>query len=113
MDFMAGYVYKKIKLFVYSKFDNTNNKFIGPRLDFDTKFLNNRMLLHAQYKYFWGLNVNSKDHQYLVGFIEYDPNKFLNPRIFGFNKQTFKGDTFLFYGPSIGFKLSKNMYLLM
>ena len=53
MDFMAGYVYKKIKLFVYFKFDNTNNKFIGPRLDFDTKFLNNRMLLHAQYKYFW------------------------------------------------------------
>ena len=111
-DFMAGYIYKKIKLFVYSKFETRQKSFIGPRIDFNTRVFNDRLLLHAQYRYFWGLNSLSKDHQYLVTMLEYDTKKFINPGFFGYNKQTFDGSTLLFYGPSVSFKISKHLSFL-
>jgi hypothetical protein len=111
-DFMAGYLYKKFKFFVYAKFDTNKKGFIGPRIDFNTRIFNNRVALHGQYRYFWGLNKISKDHQYLVTMIEYDTNKFLNPGILGLNKHNFKGSMSLFHGPSISFKINKTVSFL-
>ena len=111
-DLMAGYIFKKLKVFVYSKFETRKKSFIGPRIDFNTRAFNDRLLIHAQYRYFWGLNDKSKDHQYLVTMLEYDTNKFINPGFFGYNKQTFEGSTLLFYGPSMSFKLTKNVSFL-
>ncbi len=111
-DFMAGYVHQKFKLFVYAKFDTNNNNFIGPRLDFDTTAFDNRLFIHGEYRYFWGLNKTSKDHQFFITILEYDTKKFFNPGIFGLNKQTFKGSTSLFYGPSVSFTVFKGLRLL-
>ena len=111
-DFMAGYIYKKFKLFVYSKFETRRKSFIGPRIDFNTRVFNKRLLVHLQYRYFWGLNTKSKDHQYIVTMFEYDSRKFINPGIFSYNKETFDGSTLLFYGPSASFELTKNISFL-
>ena len=111
-DFMAGYKYKKFKFFVYTKFGTNKKKFIGPRIDFNTRVFNNRVVLHGQYRYFWGLNKISKDNQYLITILEYDTNKFLNPGIIGLNKHNFKGSISLFHGPSISFKIYKNISFL-
>ena len=111
-DLMAGYLYKKFKFFVYAKFDTNKRSFIGPRLDFNTTALNNRLSIHGQYRYFFGLNRISKDHQYLITILEYETNKFLKPGFFGLNKHTFKGSRTFFYGPSVSFSIIKNVKLL-
>lgn len=111
-DFIAGYLYKKFKFFVYTKFETRKKSFIGPRIDFNTKIFNNRVLVHGQYRYFWGLNEISQDHQYFITMLVYDTPKFLKPGFMGLNKHTFNGATTLFYGPSINFSIFKNISFL-
>lgn len=113
MDFMAGFLYKKFKFFVYSKFETRKQSFIGPQIDFNTRVFNNRVLLHSQYRYFWGLNDKSKNHQYLLAIFEYDTSKFLNLGVMGYYKQTFEGSTLSFYGPTVSFSLSNNVSFLL
>lgn len=112
-DFMAGFLHKKFKFFVYSKFETRKKSFIGPRIDFSTRVFNNRILLHGQYRYFWGLNEKSKDHQYLITLIEYDTKQFFNFGVLGYNKQTFEGSTIIFYGPVVSFSLTKNVSFMV
>jgi len=111
-DFMAGYVYKKFKFFMYAKFETRKKNFLGPRVDFNTRIFNNRLIVHGQYRYFWGLNKISEAHQYFITMFVYDTNKFLNPGFMGLNKHTFKGSKTLFYGPSVSFSLFKNISFL-
>lgn len=109
IDLMAGFVYKKFKLFANSKFDSRGRSHLGPRVDFNTKALKQKLLVHAQYRYYLGLNEISNDQQYFVSILEWDTNKWLNPGLMGIDLQTFQGTTLLLHGPSVSFDVTKNL----
>lgn len=109
VDLMAGFVYKKFKFFAISKFDSRGRSHIGPRIDFNTKVLNQKVLLHAQYRYYFGLNDISNDQQYLVSILEWDTNTLLNPGVMGIDLQTFQGTILLLHGPSLSLDITKNL----
>jgi len=73
-DVMIGFVHRKFKFFIYSRFDTRNQLYIGPRIDFNTTAFKKRLLLHAQYRIFKGLNSESKDHQFIINSIVFNTN---------------------------------------
>lgn len=111
-DFMAAVTHKKLKFFLYSKFETRGKTFLGPRVDYNTSFFSKKLLFHLQYRYFWGLNANSADHQYFISVVQYNFNKYINPGFFALNKQTFNGSFLMFYGPSVNIRLTKNLGIL-
>lgn len=106
-DLVAGFVYKKFKFFVYSRFDSRDHIYIGPRIDFNTSVFNKRLLLHGQYRIFRGLNNVSKDHQYIINVIEFNTNpsssKSFNFGMLGSVQQNFGSRAMIFQGPMINF----------
>tara|TARA_B110000027_G_C16121123_1_gene303023 strand:+ start:636 stop:1271 length:636 start_codon:yes stop_codon:yes gene_type:complete len=106
-DLMAGFVYKKFKFFIYSRYDTRKQLYIGPRIDFNTTAFNKRLLIHGQYRIFRGLNSQSKDHQFIINLIEYDTNlsskKSINFGILGSYQQKFGSTALIFQGPMVHF----------
>lgn len=70
-DIMLGLTIWKFKIFSYSKFDEFGKIWTGPRVDFNTKALNKKLLINIQTRYFWGLNDKSSDHYYLIQYPRY------------------------------------------
>ena len=104
-DLMAGFVYKKFKFFIYSRFDTRNQLYIGPRIDFNTTAFSGKVLIHGQYRIFSGLNSESKDHQFIINLIEYNTNlssnNSINFGLLGSFQQKFGSHATIFQGPMV------------
>lgn len=114
-DIMAGVKFWKIKLFSYSKFDEFGRMWTGARLDLNFSFLNKKILLNIQERYFWGLNDKSSEHYYLVQLGLYNINKYLQAGILSYGKWSpardfNQGDWFI--GPVVNFKMPYNFYFM-
>ena len=60
-DIMLGVNLWKFKIFSYSKFDERERMWTGARLDFNHSFLDKKLLIHIQERYYFGLNEKSLD----------------------------------------------------
>jgi len=85
-DVMLGVNVGKFKIFSYSKFDNLERSWTGARVDFNTSFLDKKLLVNIQTRYFFGLNEKSAEHYYLVQFIRYKLNSKIRAGILSYGK---------------------------
>ena len=106
-DLMIGLVFKKVKFFIYSRFDTRKQQYIGPRIDFNTTAFEKRLSFHCQYRFFRGLNSKSKDHQFFINSVELNTNpssnKSFNFGLLGIYRQNFGSSARVYQGPMIHF----------
>ena len=112
-ELMVAYKYKKFMFFVYAKARTTGEAWIGPRVDFNTLTKNKKISLHAHYRYFTGLNGDSKVHQYVVTLFNYNLSKAIRPGILGYSRHQFGSDPLIFYGPSVTGVITKRTSVLL
>jgi len=112
LDFMAGVKFWKFTLFDYTKIDNHEGAWTGPRLDFNIMLANNKLLIHTNERFFFGLNSKSTNHYYLVQLVTWSFNDWFNAGFLGYGKwntTTVFKEGLWFMGPIIGFKLPYNI----
>ena len=123
VDFMAGRLVGPFKIFFYGKLDkNLENErmreWAGIRVDYNTFFLKDRLLINLQYRRFWAVNEVTRSQHYLVQFVDYRISPLISVGFLGFARRrepnaTKNGDFRYFAGPLIKFAYSKNFQTLI
>lgn len=112
-ELMVGYNHKQFDFFAYVKRRTTGEMWIGPRVDYTNRFFDNKLSIHAHYRYFTGLNSFSADHQYLVTLFDYKLTNTFRPGILGYNRHEFGSKPLVFYGPSVTTIFAKKSAVLL
>jgi len=84
IDLMAGVKFWKFTLYSYSKIDNYDGFWTGPRLDLNFQLADKRLLLHFQERFFWGLNDVSSNHYYIINLFQWNFNDWLSAGVLGY-----------------------------
>ncbi len=103
IDLMIGCNFKPFKIFSYTKTDEFERAWTGARIDWNGAFINKKLLVNLQTRYFFGLNERSDDHYYLVQFIRYKLSKNLRTGILSYGKWAADepfNEGYWFIGPS-------------
>ncbi len=115
-DIMLGVNIKKFKIFSYSKFDELGRYWTGVRLDYNTAFLNRKLMLNIQERLFFGLNESSETHYYLVQYLRYKVGKKVTAGVLSYGKwpiaESFSEGNW-FVGPSTSVGLPYNFSLIL
>jgi hypothetical protein len=111
-DIMLGVNFSDFKLFIYSKFDDIGRMWTGIRFDYNTSIFNNKLLINIQERLFFGLNIKSANHYYLIQYIRYLTSKKHLFGILSYGKWEFQNpftEEHWFIGPSADFRVTKNI----
>ena len=113
-DIMIGTKFYKFKIFSYSKFDALGESWTGIRFDYNLSFLDKKLNINIQERYFWGLNKISSQHYYLIQYLRYKVHPKLDAGILSYGKWKTSKDFnqgYWFVGPSLNYKIIKSMNL--
>ncbi len=113
-DLLAGVNFWKCKFFSYTKFDYEGGAWTGARLDFTHLAMQDKLVLHAQARYFFPLNDKSSQHGYFIQYAGYQFSDTKSIGLLGLGKWN-KGDAFTdglwFVGPNFALSDTKNFTL--
>ena len=112
-DLMLGRKFKPFTLYAYFKSDNMDRSWIGPRVDYTFKSLDDKLTTNLQFRYFKGLNDLSKDHFYFIPTIDYKLNDRLKVGMLGYAKKDDGRKPSFYLGPSFTVNLTKNLSALL
>jgi len=112
-DLMFGRKFGNFTPYIYFKSDNKDRSWVGPRLDYKIKSLDDKLITNLQFRYFKGLNENSKDHFYFIPTIDCELNDTFKIGFLGYAKKTDGSKPFFYMGPSLTVNLTENLSALL
>lgn len=109
-DFLIGKKLKDFSIYGYWKADNKKRSWIGTRIDYNKKFLDDKLSGNIQLRFFKGLDKTT-DQLYVIPTIQHKI-KDLNVGILGYGVKS-EGKKALFYvGPSVSMKINNHLSMI-
>lgn len=113
VDLLFGRRFGDFSAYLYWKYNSDDEHFLGTRLDYTAKALEDRMRAIFQFRAFVGLNSRSEEHFYFITQWDYqvDQAGTWRPGLMGYGVKSVNGDGFFFLGPALTTKVTKFMSL--
>lgn len=109
VDVLLGRRFGNFSAYLYWKYNSEDEHFLGTRMDYVARGLNDRLRAVFQVRGFWGLNERSREHVYFINLWDYqiDQAGVWRPGLLGYGVKRIHGDAVFFLGPVITTRLTE------
>jgi len=111
VDLLFGRRFGDFSAYLYWKYNSEDEHFMGTRLDYTARALEERLRAIFQFRAFVGLNSRSEEHFYFITQWDYqvDNAGTWRPGFLGYGVKSVNGDALFFLGPALTTKVTKFM----
>lgn len=111
VDLLFGRRFGDFSAYLYWKYNSEDEHFMGARLDYTARALEERLRAIFQFRAFVGLNSRSEEHFYFITQWDYqvDNAGTWRPGVLGYGVRSVNGDALFFLGPALTTKVTKFM----